>query len=269
MLRPLILILAVLFGATLYGQEAKHLSPAVKHILDRAAAGVEANIVAFSVKCRMIKQNARKELQELVKDLIDRGKMEDAIVSLEHYRLISDLQSYGGSKFSTGMVALDRLMNTAIKDIRAQVTALDKAHETPVAEAKSALEELAKQQVSEGKNEEAISTLALVPKVFGVVIGEPLGRTRGMEKRPLGSYSYTQSDGWKAMIVVAKDGIAMCDGVACTWERVQDSYNCVRITFASGEWIEVANGKDDGVLVVYETHNNKNGIMQPVTPSEQ
>jgi hypothetical protein len=78
----LLALIPFLFSATLYGQEAKKPSPAVKRILDEAVRAVKKNRVDFDKANQKPLGEARKALEDLSKKLIEDGKAEEATAVL-------------------------------------------------------------------------------------------------------------------------------------------------------------------------------------------
>lgn len=87
--RPLILFLSLsLFSATLYGQEAKKPSPAVKRVLDKAVTEVKKNRQDFDKANQKPLRDAKEELQDLVKKLVEDGKTDEATAVLAHVKTL-------------------------------------------------------------------------------------------------------------------------------------------------------------------------------------
>jgi hypothetical protein len=78
---------------------------------------------------------------------------------------------------------------------------------------------------------------------------------------PLGSYIYYQTGGWTAPITIEEDGVSRCEGRLGKWSRIDS--NAIRITFWTGTWIEVCQGREPGTLTAYRTHDGRSGTLKP------
>lgn len=160
--RPLILFIAFsLFTATVYGQEKPMPSPAVKAMLDQAVVEVKRNRQEFAKANEKPLGDAREELQGLFQKLVDSGKSADAQAVLKQIETLqADVlrMASDGSK-PTMKPPVKTILEKAIRDVRKNREAFDKANQEPLGSARRQLQGLAKQQSDEGKTKEASTTL--------------------------------------------------------------------------------------------------------------
>ncbi len=79
--------------------------------------------------------------------------------------------------------------------------------------------------------------------------------------QPIGNYMYAQSGGWTAPITIEPDGVSRCEGRLGSWTRLAPTR--IRITFWTGNWIEVQPGNEPGTLFAYKTHDGRTGLLRP------
>lgn len=160
--RLLVLLLAFsLFSTTLYGQEVKKASSAVKVILDQAVAEVKRNRQEFDKANEKPLADAREELQGLFQKLVDGGKSEDAQAVVKQMETLQAdvLRMASGGEKPTLKPAVKTILEKALREVRKNRDAFDKANQEPLGSARRQLQELAKQQAGEGKTKDASASL--------------------------------------------------------------------------------------------------------------
>lgn len=159
--RLLVLLLAFsFFSATLYGQEAKP-SSAVKPIVEKAVAEVKRNRQEFDKANEKPLGDAREELQGLFQKLVDGGKSEEAQAVVKQMETLQAdvLRMASGGEKPTLKPAVKTILEKALREVRKNRDAFDKANQKPLGSAREQLQELAKQQAGEGKTKDASASL--------------------------------------------------------------------------------------------------------------
>lgn len=258
-------------------------SPAVKRILDKAVAEVKKNLAEFAKENEKPLGDARGELQGLFQKLVDGGKSEDAQAVVKQIETLQAdvLRMASGGQKPTLKPAVKTILEKALRDVRRNRDAFDKANQKPLGIAREELQELAKQQAGEGKTTEASATLQQIETLMGDVLAmanapapqspKPGSLPNSRKEPPWptpGKYRYSQTGGWKATITINGDGTIIYhkgQGHPGTWKPLDEK--TIRILFHSGAWLEARKGEDPGTIVVEKTHDHQTGILVPADPA--
>lgn len=135
--------------------------PAVKPILEEAVIEVRKNRQEFDRNNETPLAEARRDLQELVSKLVNDDKRGDAQAVLKQIETLQPdvLRIASGGERPALKPPVKTILEKAVREVRKNQEAFDKANHKPLGSARDALETLAKQQNTEGKTKEAIATL--------------------------------------------------------------------------------------------------------------